>query len=58
MITFVFGLISNSAYPILIGNNASIDTSGHEPDSKFDTTLRVLEVCVLICLKLIDLTYL
>ncbi|KAA6409057.1 MAG: DNA repair Rad18 [Lasallia pustulata] len=29
---------------ILIGNHRSIDTSQHEPDSNFTTTLRVLEV--------------
>ncbi|KAI9834239.1 MAG: hypothetical protein M1819_003077 [Sarea resinae] len=30
--------------PILIGNRQSIDTSQHEPDPKFDTSLRVLEI--------------
>ncbi|KAI4091810.1 MAG: hypothetical protein LQ344_003914 [Seirophora lacunosa] len=30
--------------PIMIGNNGPVDTSGHEPDPKFDTSLRVLEI--------------
>ncbi|KAL8649422.1 MAG: hypothetical protein Q9210_004404 [Variospora velana] len=30
--------------PIMIGNNGHVDTSGHEPDPKFDTSLRVLEI--------------
>ncbi|KAI4151925.1 MAG: hypothetical protein LQ341_000809 [Variospora aurantia] len=27
--------------PIMIGNNGHVDTSGHEPDPKFDTSLRI-----------------
>ncbi|KAL8874123.1 MAG: hypothetical protein Q9174_000493 [Haloplaca sp. 1 TL-2023] len=30
--------------PILIGNNGRVETTGHEPDLKFDTSLRVLEI--------------
>ncbi|OBT47986.1 hypothetical protein VE00_01649 [Pseudogymnoascus sp. WSF 3629] len=30
--------------PIMIGNNQPIDVRGHEPDSQFDTVLRVLEI--------------
>lgn len=30
--------------PIMIGNNQPIDLRGHEPDSQFDTVLRVLEI--------------
>ncbi|KFY25726.1 hypothetical protein V491_01613 [Pseudogymnoascus sp. VKM F-3775] len=30
--------------PIMIGNNQQIDLRGHEPDSQFDTVLRVLEI--------------
>lgn len=30
--------------PVMIGNNARVDTSNHEPDPKFDTSLRVLEI--------------
>ena len=29
---------------ILIGNNNTIDTTNKEPDTRFDTALRVLEV--------------
>lgn len=38
----------SSQCPIMIGNNGPVDTSGHEPDPKFDTSLRVLEVCRLL----------
>ncbi|KAI4098483.1 MAG: hypothetical protein L6R37_006470 [Teloschistes peruensis] len=31
-------------YPIMIGNNSSVDTTNHEPDLEFDTSLRVLEI--------------
>ncbi|KAL8642945.1 MAG: hypothetical protein Q9228_000434 [Teloschistes exilis] len=31
-------------YPIMIGNNSSVDTTNHEPDPEFDTSLRVLEI--------------
>ncbi|KAI9785860.1 MAG: Structural maintenance of chromosomes protein 6 [Peltula sp. TS41687] len=34
----------NCVCPVLIGNNQPIDTSNHEPDPTFDTTLRVLEI--------------
>ncbi|KZF18881.1 DNA repair protein Rad18 [Xylona heveae TC161] len=34
----------NCVCPILIGNKQPIDTSAHEPDPDFDTTLRVLEI--------------
>ncbi|KAI9822924.1 MAG: Structural maintenance of chromosomes protein 6 [Thelocarpon impressellum] len=34
----------NCVCPILIGNNQTIDTSRNEPDARFDTTLRVLEI--------------
>lgn len=34
-----------SELPIFIGSEGYIDTSAHEPDSQFDTALRVLEVC-------------
>jgi chromosome segregation ATPase len=30
--------------PIVIGNHHSMDTSGHEPESHYDTVLRVLEI--------------
>lgn len=33
-----------SQCPIMIGNNAHVDTSNNEPDAEFDTSLRVLEV--------------
>jgi hypothetical protein len=29
---------------ILVGSNENIDTSNHEPDSQYDTVLRVLQV--------------
>lgn len=35
----------HSDCPVLIGNDVRINTSNHEPDSSFDTVLRVLEVC-------------
>ncbi|KAI4202567.1 MAG: hypothetical protein LQ350_002510 [Teloschistes chrysophthalmus] len=31
-------------YPIIIGNNSSVDTTNHEPNPEFDTSLRVLEI--------------
>ncbi|KAL8663280.1 MAG: hypothetical protein Q9202_004029 [Teloschistes flavicans] len=31
-------------YPIMIGNNSSVDTTNYEPDPNFDTSLRVLEI--------------
>ncbi|KAI9773446.1 MAG: Structural maintenance of chromosomes protein 6 [Geoglossum simile] len=34
----------NCSCPILIGNNQPIDTSGSEPDPRYDTSLRVLEI--------------
>ncbi|CRG83271.1 hypothetical protein PISL3812_00622 [Talaromyces islandicus] len=34
----------NCVCPILIGSEGHIDTSQHEPDSKFDTILRVLDI--------------
>ncbi|KAI9680781.1 MAG: Structural maintenance of chromosomes protein 6 [Caeruleum heppii] len=34
----------NCVCPILIGNDQPINTSQHEPDQRFDTTLRVLEI--------------
>ncbi|KAL9026519.1 MAG: hypothetical protein Q9196_004825 [Gyalolechia fulgens] len=30
--------------PIMIGNNDRVDTTNHEPDPQFDTSLRVLEI--------------
>ncbi|KAI2786749.1 hypothetical protein POX_g09141 [Penicillium oxalicum] len=30
--------------PILVGDNKNIDTSGNEPDSQYDTVLRVLQI--------------
>ncbi|KAI9788704.1 MAG: Structural maintenance of chromosomes protein 6 [Candelina submexicana] len=30
--------------PILIGNNQPLDTSQHEPDPRFETTMRVLQI--------------
>ncbi|KAL8721353.1 MAG: hypothetical protein Q9225_001965 [Loekoesia sp. 1 TL-2023] len=30
--------------PIIIGNNDRVDTKDHEPDSRFDTSLRILEI--------------
>lgn len=30
--------------PIMIGNNDHVDTTNHEPDVQFDTSLRVLEI--------------
>lgn len=35
---------AGSICPIFIGNDGYIDTSEHEPDLKFDTALRVLQV--------------
>lgn len=35
----------SSSYPIYIGKNDQIDTSGNEPDPDLDTWLRVLTVC-------------
>ncbi|KAL2009256.1 hypothetical protein VTN00DRAFT_7450 [Thermoascus crustaceus] len=34
----------NCVCPIFIGSEGHIDTSQHEPDSRFDTALRVLEI--------------
>ncbi|OKL63400.1 hypothetical protein UA08_02093 [Talaromyces atroroseus] len=34
----------NCVCPILIGSDGAIDTSAHEPDRRFDTILRVLEI--------------
>ncbi|KAL8953621.1 MAG: hypothetical protein Q9222_000547 [Ikaeria aurantiellina] len=31
-------------FPIIIGNNGRVDTTDHEPDPNFDTSLRVLEI--------------
>ncbi|KAL8711114.1 MAG: hypothetical protein Q9220_004495 [cf. Caloplaca sp. 1 TL-2023] len=31
-------------FPIIIGNNGRVDTTDHEPDPIFDTSLRVLEI--------------
>lgn len=30
--------------PIFIGNNQPIDVTNHEPDARFDTILRILEI--------------
>ncbi|OJJ34299.1 hypothetical protein ASPWEDRAFT_173721 [Aspergillus wentii DTO 134E9] len=34
----------NCVFPIFIGSDGHIDTTGHEPDSRFDTALRVLQI--------------
>ncbi|KAJ5124646.1 uncharacterized protein N7515_008471 [Penicillium bovifimosum] len=31
-------------FPILIGSGGHLDTSAHEPDSRFDTVLRILQI--------------
>ncbi|KAL8998456.1 MAG: hypothetical protein Q9169_002493 [Polycauliona sp. 2 TL-2023] len=31
-------------YPIVIGNNGRVDTTNHEPDLRFETVLKVLEI--------------
>ena len=36
--------IVKSVCPIFIGSDGYIDTSAHEPDARFDTALRILEV--------------
>ena len=35
---------SYSVCQVLITDNSTIDTTGHEPDGRFETALRVLEV--------------
>ena len=42
---------ATSSFPILIGRNIHIDTTAHEPDEQFDTSLRILEVWIRICVE-------
>ena len=47
---------SYSVCQVLITDNSTIDTTGHEPDGRFETALRVIEVIRRICFLTDSLT--